>query len=92
MSPAASPGATSGENDKAIADLDQSIALDPQNPDAYGVRGDAWADKKDFDKAIADFSRVLRLDRATRGPMPAAASPRPSGSNTTRPSPTSIRP
>ena len=33
--------------------------LDPQNPDAYGVRGDAWADKKDFDKAIADYTRLI---------------------------------
>ena len=26
------------------------------------MRGDAWADKKDYEKAIADFSRVIQID------------------------------
>jgi tetratricopeptide (TPR) repeat protein len=50
------------EYDKAIADLNEAIRLDPKNPLAYGFRAEVWASKKDFDKSIADCSEAIRLD------------------------------
>ncbi len=48
--------------DRALADFDQAIRLDPKNSDAYTVRGMAWKAKGDFDRAIADFDQAIRLD------------------------------
>jgi lipoprotein NlpI len=48
--------------DRAIADFDQAIRLEPKNADAYTVRGMAWEAKGDFDRAIADFDQAIRLD------------------------------
>jgi len=48
--------------DRAIADFDQAIRLDPKNTDAYTVRGMAWEAKGDFDRAIADYDQAIRLD------------------------------
>ncbi len=45
-----------GEMDKALADFDQSIKLDPKNALPYYNRGLAFRDKGDHDRAIADFS------------------------------------
>src|SRR3990172_3592624 len=42
-----------GNLDQAIADLDQAIALQPDDADAYNNRGIAYADKGDYDRAIA---------------------------------------
>jgi tetratricopeptide (TPR) repeat protein len=50
------------EYDKAIADFDQAIRLDPKDAYAYHNRGLAWSDKKEYDKAIADYSEAIRLD------------------------------
>ena len=51
-----------GEYDKAIADYDQALRLDPNNAAIYRNRGIAWKRKGDFDKAIADFNQALRID------------------------------
>ena len=48
--------------DRAIADFDQAIQLDPKNTDVYTVRGMAWEAKGDFDRAMADFDQAIRLD------------------------------
>jgi len=48
--------------DRAIADFDQAIRLDPKNPNTYTLRGMAWEAKGDFDRAIADFDQAIRLD------------------------------
>src|SRR5689334_12729546 len=50
------------ERDRAIADFDQAIRLDPKDAKAYKFRGDAWAAKREFDLAISDYDRALRLD------------------------------
>jgi len=50
------------EYDKAIADYDEAIRLDPKYVPAYNNRGLAWAAKKDYDKAIADYDEIIRLD------------------------------
>ena len=48
--------------DKAIADCNEAIRLDPKYALAYNNRGNAWHDKKNYDKAIADYNEAIRLD------------------------------
>ena len=50
------------EYDKAIADFNEAIRLDPKLALAFTDRGNAWRAKKEYDKAIADFNEVIRLD------------------------------
>jgi tetratricopeptide (TPR) repeat protein len=52
------------EPDRAIADANIAIGLDPKIAIAYFNRGRAYANykKKDYDRAIADFSEAIRLD------------------------------
>lgn len=49
-------------DDRAIADFDNAIALDPDDADAYNARGQVWLDKGDNDSAISDFDRAIELD------------------------------
>jgi len=65
-----------GDYDKAIADLNQAIRLDPKNVDAYINRGIAylnlgnavpWGEVElhkivEYEKAIADFTQAIKLD------------------------------
>ena len=51
-----------GEYDKAIADYDEAIKLDPKNANAYSYRGLAWYWKSEYDKAIADYDEAIKLD------------------------------
>jgi tetratricopeptide (TPR) repeat protein len=53
---------TGGDYDRAIADLDQAIRLDPQYAIAYFNRGTAYGAKGEFDHAIADYDEYLRID------------------------------
>jgi tetratricopeptide (TPR) repeat protein len=48
--------------DRAIADFNEAIRLDPNDATAYNNRGWAWSNKKDYDRAIADYSEAIRLD------------------------------
>ena len=48
--------------DKAIADYDEAIKLNPGDARSYRWRGVAWSAKRDDDRAIADFSEAIRLD------------------------------
>jgi tetratricopeptide (TPR) repeat protein len=48
--------------DRAIADLNEAIRLDPQYALAYFDRANAWYAKRDFDHAIADYSEAIRLN------------------------------
>lgn len=53
-----------GDFDKALADCNEALELDPDSASAYSRRGRAWAGKGDLAKAIDDFSQALRLDPA----------------------------
>ncbi len=56
------PGTQKKEYDKAIADYNEAIRLDPKNTTAYTSRAFAWGHKNEYDKAIADYNEVIRLD------------------------------
>jgi len=48
--------------DKAIADHDQAIKIDPKNPAPYNNRGNAYVARQDFEHAIADFDMAIKLN------------------------------
>jgi lipoprotein NlpI len=48
--------------DRAIANFDQTIALDPKDAVAYYSRGIAYKAKGDLDRAIADFDRAIAIN------------------------------
>ena len=50
-----------GNDDTALADLDEAIRLDPANAEAYSERGRVWIRKKEMDKALADLNTAIRL-------------------------------
>jgi tetratricopeptide (TPR) repeat protein len=51
-----------GDNDKAIADYDQSIGFNPGDARAFYSRGNAYSSKGRHDRAIADFNEAIRLN------------------------------
>jgi tetratricopeptide (TPR) repeat protein len=55
-----------GELDRAFADIDEAIRLDPNGPRAYYNRGLAWRAKGDLDRAIADYTDAIRLNARYR--------------------------
>lgn len=46
---------------RALADLDESIRLDPNSFEAYFLRGSVYDDLKNYDHAIADYSKAIEL-------------------------------
>ena len=60
---AASAYRDKGDNDRAIADYNEAIRLDPKDATAYNNRGYRLsANKGDNDRAIADYDEAIRLD------------------------------
>jgi tetratricopeptide (TPR) repeat protein len=51
-----------GEFDKAIADFDMAIRLDPNYAEAYKNRGNAYIGKGNFNQAIADYTEAIRCN------------------------------
>jgi tetratricopeptide (TPR) repeat protein len=50
------------DTDRAIADFDQAIKVDPKFAKAYLKRGVAYDDKGDIDRAIADYTKAIKLE------------------------------
>jgi tetratricopeptide (TPR) repeat protein len=50
------------EYDRAIAEFNYAIDLDPNIAMPYGGRGNSWAAKKEWDRAIDDYTQAIRLD------------------------------
>ena len=50
-----------GELDRAVADFDMVIQLDPKQWKAYLDRGRAYYEKGDHDRAIADLDKAIQL-------------------------------
>lgn len=53
--------ARAGQADRAIADYDDALRLDPKQPDVLNARGELWRLKGDRPKALLDFSAALKL-------------------------------
>lgn len=53
-----------GDRDRALADLNESIRLNPKDANAYNGRGQVYRRKGDYDSAIADYNQSIRLDPA----------------------------
>jgi len=51
-----------GQNDLAIADFTQVIALNPQSAEAYNERGYAYQIKCQYDRAITDYDQAIALN------------------------------
>jgi tetratricopeptide (TPR) repeat protein len=51
-----------GKPDRAIADYNESMRIDPTYPAAYNNRGNTWYRSGRLDQAIADYDQALRLD------------------------------
>src|SRR5215207_870154 len=47
--------------DRAIADYDRTLRLNPKNANAFYNRGITYRDKGDLDRALADFNAAIRL-------------------------------
>jgi tetratricopeptide (TPR) repeat protein len=54
--------ADKGDVDRAIANYDQAIKLDPNYAEAYNNRGNAYSHKGDNLRAIADYDQAIKLD------------------------------
>jgi lipoprotein NlpI len=51
-----------GEDDRAIADYNTAIGINPKNPTFYNNRGIAYRHKGDLDRAIADYTQAISLN------------------------------
>ena len=54
--------------DRAIADYNRAIEIDPKYARAYGNRGLAYYKKTDYDRAIADYKRSVAIFEKAVGP------------------------
>ena len=48
--------------DKAVADYDAALRLDPKNVNTLFRRGEVRFYQRDFDKALTDYNEAIRLD------------------------------
>jgi len=51
-----------GDKDKAMADFDRAIELNPREALAWLVRGATWASKGEYQKALDGYSESIRID------------------------------
>lgn len=50
------------EYDRAIADCNRAVEIDPNSAKAFYGRGNAWLEKGDNDRAIVDYNLAINLD------------------------------
>jgi tetratricopeptide (TPR) repeat protein len=60
-----------GDLDRALADFNRAIALDPSSALAYFCRGSILVAKGRFDEAITDFDRAVELEPMLKGEIEA---------------------
>ncbi|MDE5455740.1 tetratricopeptide repeat protein [Bradyrhizobium sp. CSA112] len=48
--------------DRAVADYDGVLRLDPAHADVHNARGELWRRKGDLPKAVADFAAAIKLN------------------------------
>jgi tetratricopeptide (TPR) repeat protein len=48
--------------DRALADLNEAVRLDPAYACGYSNRGSVYALRRDLDRAIADYDEAIRID------------------------------
>jgi tetratricopeptide (TPR) repeat protein len=53
---------SNGDYNKAIAELDQAIRIQPNFAEPYVDRGFARSNNREYDKAIADYDKAIGLD------------------------------
>ena len=53
--------ASQGNHDRALADFNMAVELDPKLPGIYYNRALSWSEKGDHDRAIADYNASLQL-------------------------------
>ena len=51
-----------GDFEKAVADLDRAIELEPNSPGCYEIRAAMWLQRGDYDRGMADIQAALRLN------------------------------
>ena len=51
-----------GDNNRAMLDLNEAIRLDPKLAMAFNNRGAAYNEQGDNDRAIADYNEAIRID------------------------------
>ena len=60
------PIAKGASYDRAIADYDKAIEIDPKYAQAYNNRGYAYEAKGEHDRAIADYDKAIEIDPEVR--------------------------
>lgn len=56
-----------GEYEEALVQLDKAIAASPTNAELYGYRGRCFVNTHEYDKAIKDFSTMIKLNPKSVG-------------------------
>jgi len=51
-----------GNLERAIAEYNEAVLQNPQNPEAYNNRGDVYHQLGEYERAIDDFDEAIRLD------------------------------
>lgn len=59
-----------GELDKSLELFAQAIEADPEWPEAFGMRGQVFARRKEWAAAVEDYSRCVELDAKRTPPDP----------------------
>ena len=86
------PGDQVAPIDQAIEFFTNEVRANPRDAFSYVMRGRVWRDRREIDKAMADYTAAIGLDPRAPRPISTAAMPGPRSWIMTRPSPTSPRP